>query len=321
MKAKPNIQRSFIESFMKEVPENKFLTTINEIVDFEEFRPILDNCYENFGRCAYNPVILLKLLLLQRFYNLSDHAVVVEAADRISFRAFLDIDLMEKLPDDTTLVYFRNRLGKNDIYNKLMTKLEAQIEKHGFHIKEGRITIVDATLVKAHTRPASGDPERLERLDPGARITKQGKKGPVCGYKMHAAMDAETRIIRQVKITSAAENDVKHLLVSPGTKELIADKAYHSAENRRKLKKLGIRDGIMYRGARAHPLTEQQKEHNRPLSHTRSAIESKFGEMKRWHGLGQAIYRGIKRVERQIILTVLAVNMKRLAAICAQSTG
>ncbi|RKZ28960.1 hypothetical protein DRQ36_09645, partial [bacterium] len=57
------------------------------------------------------------------------------------------------------------------------------------------------------------------------------------------------------------------------------------------------------------------------FSRARSAIESKFGEMKRWNRLRRAIYRGINRVRRQAILTVLAVNMKRLSAISAQSTG
>jgi len=320
MKARPKIQGSFLRSLMKEIPENEFLATIDKIIDFEEFRSTLDNCYENFGRCAYDPVILLKLLLLERFYNLSDRMVVAEATDRISFRLFLGLELTEKLPDDTTLVRFRNRLEKNDLYNKFMIHLEAQIEKRGFHVKEGRITIVDATLIKAYTRPKSGNPEHLERLDPGAQITNR-KKGPICGYKMHIAMDAETRIIRQVEVTGAKKMEVNHLIIPPGTEELMADKGYHSAENRRKLKERGIRDSIMYRGARAHPLTEQQKEHNRPISRTRSAIESKFGEMKRWHGLGRAIYRGINRVERQIALTVLAVNMKRLATIYATSTG
>jgi len=98
---------------MKEIPENEFLATIDKIIDFEEFRSTLDNCYENFGRCAYDPVILLKLLLLERFYNLSDRMVVAEATDRISFRLFLGLELTEKLPDDTTLVRFRNRLEKN----------------------------------------------------------------------------------------------------------------------------------------------------------------------------------------------------------------
>ena len=91
MKAEPKIQGSLLRGFMKEIPENEFLATIDEIIDFEEFRSTLNNCYENFGRCAYDPVILLKLLFLERFYDLSDRVVVAEATDRISFRLFLGL--------------------------------------------------------------------------------------------------------------------------------------------------------------------------------------------------------------------------------------
>jgi len=321
MIAKPNNQNSLLRGFMAKVPENEFLNKIAQIIKFDKFRPMLDECYQSIGRCAYDPVVLLKMLLLQRWYNLSDRAVVAEAADRISFRLFLKLDIDKQPPDDTTLVRFRNRLDENGIYDKLMTKLEKQLADSALKINEGRITIVDATLIEAYTRPKSDDPSHLEQHDPGAGITYRKKKGPICGYKCHAAMDSETRIIRQVEVTGAAEHEVKHLLIPPGTEELMADKGYHSAENRRKLKQRGVRDRIMYRGARAHPLTEQQKAHNRPISRARSAIESKFGEMKRWNGLRRAIYRGIDRVRRQVILTVLAVNMKRLSAILAQSTG
>ena len=321
MKAKPKIQNSLLNGFMIEVPENVFLTSISKIIDFEKFRPMLDACYESIGRCAYDPVILLKMLLLQRWYNLSDRAVVAEAADRISFRLFLKLDITQQPPDDTTLVKFRNRLEENGLYSKLMAEFDVQLKRSGLKITEGRITIVDASLVEAYTRPKPNDQERLERLDPGAEITNRPKKGPTCGYKMHIAMDAETRIIREVEVTGAAKMEVNHLLVPPGTEELMADKGYHSARNRRRLKERGVRDSIMHRGARAHPLTEQQKAHNRPISRARSTIESKFGEMKRWHGLRRAIYRGIHRVRRQVIMTVLAVNMKRLSAILAQSTG
>ena len=133
-------------------------------------------------------------------------------------------------------------------------------------------------------------------------------------------MDAETRIIREVEVTGAAEHEVQHLLILPETEELLADKGYHSAENRRRLEKHSVRDGIMYRGARAHPLSEQ-KAHNRAISRARSQIESKFGEMKRWHRFDRAIYCGIDRVRRLVILTVLAVNIKRLLAILDYTTG
>ena len=81
VKAIPKIQGSLLNGFMREIPENKFLANINKIIDFEKCRSMLDKCYENIGRCAYDPVILLKMLLLQRWYNLSDRAVVAEAAD------------------------------------------------------------------------------------------------------------------------------------------------------------------------------------------------------------------------------------------------
>jgi len=99
MKAKPRIQNSLLNGFMIEVPvlqiprKNVFLANISKIIDFEKFRHTLDDCYESIGRCAYDPVILLKMLLLQRWYNLSDRAVVAEAADRISFRLFLGLDI------------------------------------------------------------------------------------------------------------------------------------------------------------------------------------------------------------------------------------
>lgn len=321
MKAKPKIQGSLLNGFMREIPENVFLVKISKIIDFEEFRRMLDACYQSVGRCAYDPVILLKMLLLQRWYNLSDRAAVAEAADRISFRIFLNLDINKQPPDDTTLVRFRNRLDENGLYDELMRKLEKQIIHSGLKINEGRITIVDATLVEAYTRPRADDPGHLERHDPGAEITNRPKKGPTCGYKTHIAMDAKTRIIRATEVTGAKKMEVNCLLIPPGTEELMADKGYHSAENRRKLKERGIRDSIMHRGARGHPLTERQKEHNRPISHERMTIESKIGEMKRWNGLKRAIYRGIHRVRRQVILTAMAVNMKRLSAILAQSTG
>ena len=110
VKAKPKIQQSLLNGFIREIPENKFLKSISKVINFEKFRTMLDNSYESIGRCAYDPVILLKILLLQRWYNLSDRAVVVEVADRLSFGQFLGLDITEQPPDDTTLVRFRNRL-------------------------------------------------------------------------------------------------------------------------------------------------------------------------------------------------------------------
>jgi len=64
--------------------------------------------------------------------------VAAEAADRISFRLFLNLDIDKKPPDDTMLVRFRNRLDENNLYDKLMRELEKQLTRSGLKITEGR---------------------------------------------------------------------------------------------------------------------------------------------------------------------------------------
>lgn len=45
----------------------------------------------------------------------------------------------------------------------------------------------------------------------------------------------------------------------------------------------------------------------------RKAIERKFGEAKRWHGLARARYLGLARVRIQVLLTFLVMNLKLMA--------
>ena len=47
----------------------------------------------------------------------------------------------------------------------------------------------------------------------------------------------------------------------------------------------------------------------------RAHIEPKQAEMKRFHGLGRAIYRGLERVNIQAIYTAIVVNLKRMVTV------
>ena len=44
----------------------------------------------------------------------------------------------------------------------------------------------------------------------------------------------------------------------------------------------------------------------------RKKVERKFGEGKKWHGLGRARYRGIERVSLQVLMTFMVMNIKRM---------
>ena len=90
------------------------LNGISDRIDYERIGPILSSLFENDiekgGRLNYDPVLMVKILLLQQWYNLSDPQVEREIRDRISFLNFLGNP--DKLPDQNTIWHFRDRLSE-----------------------------------------------------------------------------------------------------------------------------------------------------------------------------------------------------------------
>ena len=76
------------------------LTGISDLIDFERIRPILSDLFTNDTdkgeRPNYDPILMVKILLLQQWYNLSDPHVEREIRDRMSFMKFPRFP--EKLP-------------------------------------------------------------------------------------------------------------------------------------------------------------------------------------------------------------------------------
>ena len=70
------------------------------------------------------------------------------------------------------------------------------------------------------------------------------------------------------------------------------------------------------REAEVYNLTEQFKEEMR----LRPPIEGKLSELKRYHGLRRARYRGLKKVGLQCYFTAVAVNIKRWIRVMLEQT-
>ena len=58
---------------------------------------------------------------------------------------------------------------------------------------------------------------------------------------------------------------------------------------------------------------------NLDLYKNRAIIEPKNAEMKRFHGLARAGGYGLVSVEKQVILTVIAVNLKRICKLISSN--
>ena len=74
------------------------LVKLNAIIRWEDFRPIIDTAFSvndpsKGGRPNYDRVMMFKVLIIQRIYNLSDDAAEFQILDRMSFNRFLGIGI------------------------------------------------------------------------------------------------------------------------------------------------------------------------------------------------------------------------------------
>lgn len=132
---------------------NSFLKEIDSIIDFEKLRPLLKkNGIGTKNVCgvkAYDSVLMFKILLIQKFYDLSDEKAEEGLNVNLLYLHFVGLSLEDKAPDSTTIGRFRNSLIKNKIHDKLFNAINKQLEDNGFIASGGKDILIDATLTKS----------------------------------------------------------------------------------------------------------------------------------------------------------------------------
>jgi transposase len=134
--------------FEKLIPKTHLLVKIDSVIDFSFVYEKIKDKYSDMGRASKDPVMMVKILLLEYLYRLSD----VEVSDRINtdvaFRWFLGLGIDDTVPDDTTISYFRvKRLGEEDFDAFFYEIVKMCIEKD---LVKSRRYIVDTTDVAAN---------------------------------------------------------------------------------------------------------------------------------------------------------------------------
>ena len=93
------------ETFIEAVPpqrmgRNESLEWIDALVDWEPLAAIVAVILDApRGRPAYRPLLMVKALLLQQWYEASDEDLEQALWDRVSFRRFVGLGLDEDAPD------------------------------------------------------------------------------------------------------------------------------------------------------------------------------------------------------------------------------
>ena len=69
----------------------------------------------------------------------------------------------------------------------------------------------------------------------------------------------------------------------------------------------------MHRAAKNKPLTARQKNANKRISKTRYIVEQSFGTLKRLFKMGRASYMGTAKVNGQMLIKAMCMNLLKAA--------
>lgn len=290
-----------------------FLEKVAGVIDFEALADRVrgDVAPEQArgGRPFWPVVVMLKCLLLAKWYGLSDPQLEEQLRDRLSFRRFVGLGLTEATPDETSFVVFRRRLREAGHASTLFDGVLDQLRARGLALREG--SLVDATIVEQSTGRTNR--EGLPTRDRCASFTKKHGRTRH-GYKAHVNVSRD-RLLTDYVFDTAKVHDSRHIdqLIEnePSGGAVYADSAYMDRERSERLKARGVHDGIMHRRVRGQPaLTDGQAAHNRACAKVRALVEHPFAWMRQM-GYVKARYRGLVRNACDFAFTAAAYNIKR----------
>lgn len=310
-------QQSLADALIAEHKALTELDDVHELVDWSRIEALLSGIHNKArGEQAWPPLLMFKAMLLQSWYNLSDPQLEKQLARDLLFRRFVGLSLSESVPDHSTLWRFRNHPDVVALQEILLAEVNQQLIDRGLLIKQGEISIVDASVIKAQrNRPNKGvDGENTQDPEAGynVKVGSDGKKKTTYGYKAHINVD-EDDFIKATDFTAGNVHDSQCFtnLLSGEESEVFADSAYASQATDDWLARRGIGNGVLERAYRNKPLTDEQKANNKKKSRLRSGVERVFGLLKLHHGMAQARYLGKARNQMRFTLMCLAYNLKR----------
>jgi transposase, IS5 family len=298
----------------KRTMRERSLSEMEKVVPWKALLELIEPHYPKTsskgGRPPYPLATMLRIHLLQQWYDLSDPAIDDALIEVPTMRRFAGIDMIsDRIPDETTILAFRLLLEKHDLGQQIFEVVKVHLKANGMAMKQG--TIVDATLIAA---PCSTKNEKKER-DPEMHQTCNGKQW-YFGMKVHIGVDSERGLLHSVETTAANVHDLTlsaELLHGEET-VVYADAGYQGIEKREEMQGRGIGFRIATRPGKPRVLLDTPEGRLDDLietakAHIRAKVEHTFRVMKQQFGFWQTRLRGMLKNRCKVMC-------KQLSQIC-----
>ncbi len=293
-----------------------FLEKMDKVIPWEEWVEMIVPIYPTGkrGRKPQDIEQMLRMLLLQTWFNLSDESVEEAIYDSYAMRCFMGVNFEEtQVPDATTLCKFRKLLTTHEIQEKLFSHVNQILEREGKAVHGG--TIVDATIVEA----SSSKKNKSKSTDPEMHSVRKGTKW-YFGMRAHIGVDPIHGFVHSVVTTAANESECKvaHRLLRPDDKVVYGDAGYLKMDKY-------VTDGI----EREYRINRQvgtfkrhygdglswfkEKEIEKRKKSVRWKVEYAFHIVKDIFGWRKAKYKGIRKNQCHVQMLFASANLYMLA--------
>lgn len=299
----------------KKTKREKFLDIMEEIIQWNQWVEFIKPYYPNGkrGRPTKGIEKMLRMYLLQIWFNLSDEGIEDAIYDSYAFRKFMRINFNEEqVPDATTLLKFRHLLEKHKIGEQIFKAINKALEQNGVIMQGG--TIVDATIINA----PSSTKNKEKKRDPEMHQTKKGNEWRF-GMKCHVGVDAGTGYVHTITATSANVHDITqtHNLLRKDDKVVYGDSGYIGVEKREEIKEdenFSTIDFRINRRPKSLPnVSDNTYDWERYIEHRKSSVRSKvehvFNIIKNRFGFNRVRYRGIAKNLNKLNMLFASANL------------
>ena len=303
----------------KKTKREEFLEIMEEIIPWDEWVGIIKPYYPKgkHGRPPIDLERMLRMYLLQIWFNLSDPGTEDAIYDSYAMRKFMGIDFMtDSVPDETTLCNFRRLLEKHRL-NKLFFETINRVMAETGHVMRGG-TIVDATIIDAPSSTKNAEKKR----DPEMRSTKKGNQWRF-GMKCHVGVDAGTGYVHTMEVTPANVHDVTVAsgLIREDDEAVYGDSGYlgigkrPEVANDERLSSIDFR--INFRPGRLPKVSDNAIDWTRWIEKRKSSVRCKvehiFRMIKCQFGYRKVRYRGLNKNENRLYAMFACANLCLLA--------
>lgn len=208
----------------KKTRKEQFLEEMGAIIPWQRLLSAIEPFYPRAarGRRRIPLDTMLRIHLLQHFFNYSDTAMEEALYEVPLYCRFVGLDLsVDTVPDETTICKFQHLLEQHRLAEVFLAQINAELGNRGLPLKNG--TMVDAMLIDAQSSTKNKERKR----DPEMSSTKKGNQWDF-GMKAHIGVDANSGLIHSLIFTKAKVPDNKVLDdLLHGEEELVhGDKAY-----------------------------------------------------------------------------------------------